>query len=94
MNVCKFIQAKAKSIKDLLLSACGGGVRYQFIRSKKHLAYGKELNMLPASTVSKAQKIKKSSKAKVNGNYDSNSYHKLEQFNFKDLGIGGESGTY
>ena len=59
------MQAQSKSMKSTWLYSCGGGGggggRVKFSGTKKRLAGSKELNMLAASIVTKALKMRNKS---------------------------------
>ena len=65
MNLCKVMQAQAKSMKAIWSSAHGGGGRGKFTSAGKPSADEKDLNTLVASAVEKVLKIRKILKVKL-----------------------------
>ena len=64
MDSCNIIQAQFNFIKGTWSSACRRGVRIKFVGAKNRSANGEDQNMLVVSSMVKAMKVSKKSKAK------------------------------
>ena len=80
---------QAKSIKATWSSAYGGGGCVESVGTKKCLAEGEDLNTIIDLAMTKAMKLTKRSKTKVND--ASNSDDEAEHFNFEKLDIRSDS---